>query len=115
MHQVCVGEIKALGQLVYVAAHSVMCVMACLVFWFGRCHGLSFLAGCRTVSHSVTYLEAHFHGCLCNGQVSPPNIVQRDLLLPNGSKQPLHLVLEAHRVHIQCSVQMTDALLSQPC
>lgn len=60
-----------------------------------------------------TNLEADFHGCLCNGKVCSPHIVQRDLLLCNGSKQLLHPILKAYGVDIQCPVEEVDAFLSQ--
>ena len=61
----------------------------------------------------MDHLEANFHCSFCNGKVCPPNIVERKLLLCNGSKQLLNPVLEAHGVHIQCPVEVVDALFSQ--
>lgn len=61
----------------------------------------------------MDHLEANFHCSLCNGKVCLPNIVQRKLLLCNSSKQLLNPVLEAHGVHIQCPVEMVDALFGQ--
>ena len=59
-----------------------------------------------------SYLEAYFHCSLCNGKVCPPDVVQGDLLLCNGSKQLLNPVLEPDSVDIQCPVEVVDALFS---
>ena len=61
----------------------------------------------------TAHLEADCHGSLGYGKVCAPNIIQRDLLLCNGSKQLLHSVLEAHGVDIQRSVQQVDPIFSQ--
>lgn len=61
------------------------------------------------------YLEADLHGCLSNGQIGTPDVVQGHMLVLQGPHKLLGLVLEADGVDIQGPVQEVDCLLCQAC
>lgn len=63
----------------------------------------------------LAYLEANLHGCLSNGQVGTPDVVQRHMLVFQGPHKLLGLVLEANGVDIQGPIQEADCLICQTC
>ena len=63
----------------------------------------------------LAYLEADLHGCLSNGQVGMPDVVQGHMLVLQRPHKLLGLVLEANGVDIQGPVHETNCLLCQAC